>query len=305
MSSDQINIMRLQDNLNTLRKIGGWSAQELGEKIGVTKQTISNLENKKTELTRLQYMGLRRVFAFEAKGTSESAKLLKLALKKILDEELSEEENVRYESRLRYAAAAIAKGATASEASETYGFSEEALKGYIVDTKYDLEEKFKKGLFAEEITIMRLQENLEILRKIAGWTQQDLGEKIGVTKQTINNLECKKSTMTKLHYLVLRTVFDYEVISSPEDTRLLKLALEKLIDEELPEDEKKEYESRLWYASLALAEGAKKEEVAEYFKLLEAIVFEETEKITEYADTLDSSSEVKGWLDTMIGNDEK
>ena len=44
----------LQDNLSSVRKIAGWTTEEFGDKIGVTKQTISNLENKKTAMTRTQ-----------------------------------------------------------------------------------------------------------------------------------------------------------------------------------------------------------------------------------------------------------
>ena len=40
-------IRRLQQNLSSIRKIAGWTAEILGEKIGVTKQTISNIENNK------------------------------------------------------------------------------------------------------------------------------------------------------------------------------------------------------------------------------------------------------------------
>ncbi len=43
-------IKRLQDNLSSIRKIAGWSAEVFGEKLGVTKQTISNLENQKTPM---------------------------------------------------------------------------------------------------------------------------------------------------------------------------------------------------------------------------------------------------------------
>ena len=46
----EIQIKKLQQNLSPIRKIAGWTAEVLGDKIGVTKQTISNLENKKTPM---------------------------------------------------------------------------------------------------------------------------------------------------------------------------------------------------------------------------------------------------------------
>ena len=39
----------------------------------------------------------------------------------------------------------------------------------------------------EEIT--QIQENLLLLRRTVGWTAEKFGEKIGVTRQTINNIE--------------------------------------------------------------------------------------------------------------------
>lgn len=56
-----------------------------------------------------------------------------------------------------------------------------------------------------------MQKYLPILRKINGWTTEELGKRIGVTKQTISNLENRKVVMTKTQYLALRTVFEYEI----------------------------------------------------------------------------------------------
>ena len=121
-----ITIMRLQDNLSTLRKICGWTTQQLGDKIGVTKQTISNLENGKTTMSKLQYMGLRLVFQDEVEvSSSENAKLLKLAMDKLLDAELSSEEMDEYESKMRGAASIINDGTEVEQASKLLGFHDE------------------------------------------------------------------------------------------------------------------------------------------------------------------------------------
>ena len=58
-------IAKLQDNLMLIRKAGKWSAEEFGDMIGVTKQTISNLENKKTPMTKTQYIAIRTVLDYE------------------------------------------------------------------------------------------------------------------------------------------------------------------------------------------------------------------------------------------------
>lgn len=41
-----------------------------------------------------------------------------------------------------------------------------------------------------------VKENLQMIRKLAGWTIDDLGEKIGVSKQTISNLENANTKMS-------------------------------------------------------------------------------------------------------------
>lgn len=56
-----------------------------------------------------------------------------------------------------------------------------------------------------------LQNNLKAIREILNWTSSDLGNLIGVTKQTISNLENENSRLTKLHYIALRTVIDFEI----------------------------------------------------------------------------------------------
>ena len=68
--------------------------------------------------------------------------------------------------------------------------------------------------------IEKLQNNLQAIRKIAGWTTEELGEQIGVTKQTISNLENHKTTMTKTQYIALRTVIDYEIATNTDNATL-------------------------------------------------------------------------------------
>ena len=65
-----------------------------------------------------------------------------------------------------------------------------------------------------------LQQNLCSIRKIAGWTAEQLGEKIGVTKQTISNLENSKTPMNLTQYIAIRSILDYEIESNKENTVL-------------------------------------------------------------------------------------
>ena len=68
----QKQINRLQENLSSIRKIAGWTAEVLGNKIGVTKQTISNLENNKTPMNFTQYIAIRSVLDAEIEQNKEN-----------------------------------------------------------------------------------------------------------------------------------------------------------------------------------------------------------------------------------------
>ena len=73
-----IQMQIMQDNLCELRKIAGWTAETLAGKLGITKQTISNLENSKVKLSRIQYIAIRAVFECEAATNSKNTTLRKI-----------------------------------------------------------------------------------------------------------------------------------------------------------------------------------------------------------------------------------
>lgn len=86
--------------------------------------------------------------------------------------------------------------------------------------------------------IKRLQQNLSSIRKIAGWTAEELGEKIGVTKQTISNIENNKSTMNFSQYIAIRSVLDAEITNNKENELLPKVVAILLDSEdEINEDD--------------------------------------------------------------------
>ena len=65
-----------------------------------------------------------------------------------------------------------------------------------------------------------LQKYLPLIRKAAGWTAEDLGEKIGVTKQTISNIETGKSKLSKTQYLAIQMVISQKIATTPNDKTL-------------------------------------------------------------------------------------
>jgi len=114
-----------------------------------------------------------------------------------------------------------------------------------------------------------LQENLRSIRKIAGWTADNLGEKIGVSKQTISNMENGKTQMTLTQYIAIRAVLDFEIVSNPENT-VLPQVIDILVDKgaELENEEYTEVKETVdtVAASASTVKNAKKLE--KMFKLL-------------------------------------
>lgn len=78
----------------------------------------------------------------------------------------------------------------------------------------------KRKKFEKEIG--KLQMNLGIIRKLAGWSPKELGDMIGSTKQTIYNLENMKSPMSLSQYISIRSLIDYTIESEPENGLLSK-----------------------------------------------------------------------------------
>lgn len=78
--------------------------------------------------------------------------------------------------------------------------------------------------------IIRMQENLLLIRRTVGWTAEEFGEKIGVTRQTINNIESGRNKLTKTQYIAMRSVLDAEMAQAPEETEMLKVLLDVFVD---------------------------------------------------------------------------
>ncbi|MEE0706226.1 MAG: hypothetical protein UCH28_07560 [Adlercreutzia sp.] len=87
---------------------------------------------------------------------------------------------------------------------------------------------------ADEAIICCFRDNLEVIRKAASWTSQQLADEIGVTRQTNCNLEGGRTKMTKSQHLALRTVLSFETYQN--ENRILATAVKSLVDDQgLPE----------------------------------------------------------------------
>lgn len=90
-----------------------------------------------------------------------------------------------------------------------------------------------------EHEIEKLTQSLPSIRKIAGWSSEELGELIGVTKQTISNIETRKSKMSKTQYIAIRTIIDYEIAEHPENELLANVVYILLDSDDTKENEEK------------------------------------------------------------------
>lgn len=107
------NIYLLQSNLKPIRQIAGWTAEQLGEKIGVSKQTISNLENLKTPMSLTQYIAIRAILDCEIETNKENTVLPQVVCI-LLDknEEFTDEENKKLNDAIKTVAVSAAGGIT-------------------------------------------------------------------------------------------------------------------------------------------------------------------------------------------------
>lgn len=91
--------------------------------------------------------------------------------------------------------------------------------------------------------IKRMQDNLLLIRRAIGWTAEEFGEQIGVTRQTINNIESGRNKLTKTQYIAMRSVMEVEMAKHPKETEMVRTLLDMLVDH--PENYSKETYSSL------------------------------------------------------------
>lgn len=117
MTTEEREITELQDNLEMLRKLFGWTAEQLGNRLGVTKQTILNLEHGKPVMSKIQYIAIRSVMETEAMGREgeEKENLLKvLSLVFNEDKSVTDEQREKALDAARVVSTATAAGAGAA-----------------------------------------------------------------------------------------------------------------------------------------------------------------------------------------------
>ena len=119
--------------------------------------------------------------------------------------------------------------------------------------------------------IKRLDEILLLVRGAVGWTAQEFGDRIGVTRQTINNLETHRRNchLTKIQYIAIRSVLDEEMEKHPKDTEMLRVILDAFVDrpEKYKDEDRMEMYKKARMLSPAIMNGSySRNEISEEWK---------------------------------------
>lgn len=85
----------------------------------------------------------------------------------------------------------------------------------MIDFYYQLRQRMVEGM----------QTSLKQIRQVLGFGVQEFGDLIGLTRQTINNLETKKNKMSSIQYIAVCAVIDNYVKDKPELLPILSTIL--------------------------------------------------------------------------------
>ena len=102
------------------------------------------------------------------------------------------------------------------------------------------------------------QKHLLLIRRAVGWSAERFGDKVGVTRATINNLESGRTKLSKTLYIAMRSVLDVENKNYPDETKTLQLILETFVDhpEKYSEEDKKKFLDKLNIVTPSVLAGA-------------------------------------------------
>ena len=73
----------------------------------------------------------------------------------------------------------------------------------------------------DEEKIILMQNNFKGIRAVLGWTQKTASEKMGVSRQTISNIDAGRSKLTKTMYLAICYLIEEEIKNNPNKSELV------------------------------------------------------------------------------------
>ena len=120
--------------------------------------------------------------------------------------------------------------------------------------------------------VSRFRDNLSLIRRSIGWSAEEFGKKVEISRQSINNLENGKFMLSKPHYVAMRYVLNEEIENSPkEETEMLRTVLDVFVDNpdnpEYTKEVKEDIKKKVMLFSPALeTKVATKKEVSDVWK---------------------------------------
>lgn len=106
-------IIVMQNHLKELRRLAGWTSEELGLKLGMTKQAVSALENGNTKLNQVHYLALLYLFELKITEDTKNTEALKKVMELLFsDPDYYEENKIQIDSGVSNLASAISGGVT-------------------------------------------------------------------------------------------------------------------------------------------------------------------------------------------------
>ena len=126
--------------------------------------------------------------------------------------------------------------------------------------------------------VKRFRDNLPLIRRAAGWSAEEFGKRVGISRQSINNLENGKYNLTKPHYVAMRYVLNEEIEKYPgEETEMLRVVLDAFVDnpdKEIYTDEVKEeikQKAKLLSPAIEMKVASRKEVSSTWKKVLTGV----------------------------------
>ena len=81
----------------------------------------------------------------------------------------------------------------------------------------------------EKKDIENFGEVFPLIKTAVGWSAKEFGDRIGVSRQTINNYENGKK-IDKTNYIAMRYVLEAEIAENKENTKMLPVVLDAFVD---------------------------------------------------------------------------
>ena len=89
----------------------------------------------------------------------------------------------------------------------------------------------------QDMYIYRTQKALYCLRRFSGWSMGDLGDMLGVTRQTIMNWEKGHAPFQRLQYMGVMTALQVHIMNAPDTSQLTKYTLEIIYNDTMSDDD--------------------------------------------------------------------